>query len=951
MKRLPFFALFILSCLTSFVSQAQVVTLNPQFATQDDQVTVTFDATLGNGELVGETQVYAHTGVITNVSSSDTDWRHVQGTWGTPDASVQMTNLGNNKHSITYTISSFYNVPQNEEVQRLAFVFRNADGSAVGRSSDGSDIFVDIYPPNTFIGTITAPTAGTVIVDPIGTLDLEAASSAPADLKFFHEGVMIAEATNATSLSHTLDASLYGNGKFEITFTADDGTNTAQDNLFYITQGPPDVADPPAGIIDGINYIDDQTVILQLYAPGKGSAYVIGDFNNWEFDPLYFMKQTTSGDRYWIELTGLTPQQEYRFQYAVGNDLMRIADWYADKILDPWNDQYIDEVTYPNLIDYPSAFTTQPVSVFQTNQAPYNWTTAVDYDRPHPEKLVIYELLLRDFTEGHSYAELIDSLDYLERLGVNAIEFMPINEFEGNESWGYNPSFYFAPDKYYGSKDALKTLVDACHERGIAVILDIALNHSFGQSPMVRMYFDPSAGPYGQPTPDNPWFNETAKHDFNVGFDFNHESQDTKDFVDRVLNYWVDEFRIDGYRMDLSKGFTQNLTLGDIGAFGQYDASRVALLKRFADVHWNNHPESYIILEHFADNEEERELANYGFLLWGNINHEFNEATMGFSSNLEWADYKNRGWDDGHLVSYMESHDEERLMYRNQNFGNSGGDYDTKQLWTALRREEAAATMFFMLPGARMIWQFGEYGYDFSINRCVDGTIDESCRLANKPIVWEYLDNNDRKHLFQTYAALINLRNTFDPEVIDHESTLSGTTKRVHVSDVAGDGTNLLAVTNLNIIPKDVSPEFPHTGTWYEYFSGKTLFVENINQSIYLGPGDYRIYTDYPTETPEIITSSAELQATSIDEQAFPNPFSEETTFRFTLEQAGSVQLRITNLLGNTVYEERTAQAAGAQQISWNGNNQEAHKLPNGCYIYQINTAEGSLSGRVVLTR
>ncbi|NOZ04318.1 MAG: hypothetical protein GXO92_06915 [FCB group bacterium] len=101
---------------------------------------------------------------------------------------------------------------------------------------------------------------------------------------------------------------------------------------------------------------------------------------------------------------------------------------------------------------------------------------------------MIYELLVRDFIDRHDYQTLIDTLDYLEKLGINAIELMPINEFEGNSSWGYNPSFYFAPDKYYGTRQDLKLFIDECHRRGIAVIMDIVLNHTYGQSPLVSGY-------------------------------------------------------------------------------------------------------------------------------------------------------------------------------------------------------------------------------------------------------------------------------------------------------------------------------------------------------------------------------------------------------------------------------------------------------------------------------
>lgn len=99
---------------------------------------------------------------------------------------------------------------------------------------------------------------------------------------------------------------------------------------------------------------------------------------------------------------------------------------------------------------------------------------------------MVYELLVRDLgLENRNYQTLTDSLDYLANLGVTAIELMPINEFEGNDSWGYNPSFYFAADKAYGDRHSLKTFINECHNRGIAVIQDIALNHSFGQNPMV----------------------------------------------------------------------------------------------------------------------------------------------------------------------------------------------------------------------------------------------------------------------------------------------------------------------------------------------------------------------------------------------------------------------------------------------------------------------------------
>jgi hypothetical protein len=138
---------FYLSALLTFVvlgAKAQILTSSPAFPTQTDNITIYYDATSGNGDLTGVVPIYAHTGVITNLSSSDTDWQHVQGNWGQVDASVLMTPMGNNMHSITITPQTFYELGGGEVVSKLAFVFRNVDGSKECKNTDGSDIFIEL---------------------------------------------------------------------------------------------------------------------------------------------------------------------------------------------------------------------------------------------------------------------------------------------------------------------------------------------------------------------------------------------------------------------------------------------------------------------------------------------------------------------------------------------------------------------------------------------------------------------------------------------------------------------------------------------------------------------------------------------------------------------------------------------------------------------------------------
>jgi hypothetical protein len=722
---------------------AQIITTDPPFPTQNDVITIIYDASEGNQELMGVVPVFAHTGVISNYSSSDTDWQHVVGDWGTNDSDVLMDPQGNNIHTIEIQPSTFYALNGDEVVTHLAFVFRNQSGSLVGRNADGSDIFIPLYQAG-FNANIVSPAFNNSIINPNEDVNFVCEASSPATLTLTVNGIEVANELNATTLNYTFSESIAG--EYEVLYTADNGIETIEETIILLIVPEVNIAASPLGTIDGINYINTTAVRLQFFAPDKDYLFVIGDFNNWTYDLDYMMNRTPDGNTWWIDITGLTPGQEYRFQYYIGEDNMRVAEIYADKILDYWNDPWIDDNSYPNLIEYPVGLTSEPVSVLQTNQAVYNWTDG-SYQRPDKEKLIIYELLVRDFLEDGNYQTLLDTLDYLENMGINAIEFMPINEFEGNESWGYNPSFYFAPDKNYGPKSALKDFIDECHSRGIAVIMDIALNHSFGQNPMVRMYFDAEAGEYGEPTLDNPWFNPTPKHDFNVGYDFNHEQTRTRDFCKRVFEYWLEVYHIDGFRLDLSKGYTQVNTLGNTAQWGVYDQSRINILTDYFNHGQSVEPGSYFILEHFANNDEETVLANTGMMLWGNLNYQFNEASMGYSSDLNWGNYQQRGWNNAHLITYAESHDEERLMYKNLLFGNSAGGYDITDLNTALKRQELIHTLLIPLPGPKMIWQFGELGYDYSINTCSDGvTISENCRTDSKPIRWDYRDVEQRLH-------------------------------------------------------------------------------------------------------------------------------------------------------------------------------------------------------------
>lgn len=925
MKLIKIIALLIL--ITSGILNSQVLQWTPYFATRNDVITIDYDVTKGNGALIGVFPIFVHTGVITNLSRHPNDWRYVKTTWGSPVNQPPIQYIGNNIWRITINIPQYYGVPDSEDILRLAFVFRNADGSKVGRDVDGSDIFLPLYKPGLNVRFLNPIEKGTII-NTAQNFTITAVSAGSVNLKLYLNDSLIAQ-TDTFYLSRTL--MFFNYGRYNLRAVATDAQgNTKVDSNYFIVRAPIQTAPLPPGIQEGVNIVDSTSVILCLYAPHKNYVYVIGDFTNWEVDPAYYMRRTPDGNRYWIQINNLNPNLEYGYQYYIDGKL-KVADPFTEKVLDPWNDQYIPPTVYPNLKPYPFGKTTHLVSVFQINEQKYNWQVT-NFQRPDKTQLVVYELLVRDFLSTPNYKALADTLNYLKRLGVNAIELMPVNEFEGNESWGYNTTFYFAMDKYYGTKNDLKAFIDKAHQMGFAVIFDVVFNHNFGQSSLVRMWWDETNQ---RPAANSPYFNPVARHPYNVGYDFNHESQATKELVARALKFYIQEYKVDGFRFDLSKGFTQTNSGNDVGLWGQYDQSRINILKAYADTIWKYDSTAYVILEHFAVDSEEQVLTNYGMLSWGNLNYNYNEATMGWhdggKSDFTRISYKARGFSKPHLIGYMESHDEERLMYKNLMYGNSSGNYNIKNLATALERIKLAAAFFFTVPGPKMIWQFGELGYDYSI--------DYNGRTGPKPIRWGYFLDVNRNKLYKTFATLIDLRKSYAVfnRTTNFTTDFSGAVKRLWLNH---DSMNVAIVGNFDVVQRTVTPNFQNTGWWYNYFYGDSLNVTNTQMTINLQPGEFRIFTTkkLPLPEPGLLTSveyTNEILPSKFElYQNYPNPFNPVTYISYDLPIDTKVQLKVYNALGQeitTLVDE--FQKAGSYLKSFDASN-----LTSGVYFYRLLT-------------
>jgi 1,4-alpha-glucan branching enzyme len=952
-------------------SWAQLLSWTPSFPVENDAATnvvITVDATKGNLGLLSypsPDDVYVHIGVITNKSTSPNDWKYSLFTWGTTTTAAHCTSLGNNKwqYTITGGLRPFFGISDaTEHILKIAILFRSGDGSKAQRNADGSDMYVPVYDNTVVNVRFTDPLLQPLYVpqsEPLtktvgDNINLTAVANKASTMKLYLNGTLVQTAANATTISAS--PILTAGGNTVIVAEANDGTTSKTDTLRFFITGGITIAPLPAGVRDGINYETDNTAVtLVLYAPSKNRVTVIGEFtgSNWIEQTQYQMNKTPDGNYWWLRITGLTPGTEYAYQYLVDGNL-KIADPYAEKILDPYNnnDQNIPSSTYPNLKSYPTGSTTGIVSVLETAAPQYTWQVT-NFSRPDKRKLVIYELLVRDFLLAHDWNTLKDTLNYLQALGVNAIEIMPFNEFEGNNSWGYNPDFYFAPDKYYGPKLTLQRFIDSCHRKGIAVVMDIALNHSFGLSPMVQLYWDAANN---RPAADNPWFNPVAKHAFNVGYDMNHESLATRYFVSRVVEHWLTSYKIDGFRFDLSKGFTQTQTCDNTGnncnvsAWSAYDASRIAIWKRYYDTVQLKSPGSYSILEHFADNTEEIELANYGMLLWGNLNDSYAQASMGYTDrwDFSYGIYTVRGWTQPNLVTYMESHDEERLMYKNLQFGNSSGTYNVKDLSTALKRMEMCGAFLFTIPGPKMLWEFGELGYDYSINRCENGTIDNNCRLSPKPIKWDYLQDLQRKRLHDVFGALIGLRfHTLYKDVFITNQITRDLSNGFKWLQVTTDTSKICVIGNFDVVSQVANVTFQNAGTWYDYIDGSTITATGLAQIITLQPGEYHVYLNRNVVS-NIATpvSSIRAPADALSIRSNPNPVVKSSAIDVTVPETGRVEIYLLNVAGQklrAVYSGFLTR--GDHRIRFENNG----KLPAGLYVLQARTKTAAGTIKIIL--
>jgi len=883
--------------------------------------------------------------------SFDTNYQNSQdcptnGSWNNSnDLNKLSYNSGTDTYSLTFTPTSFYG---RTGIGRFGFLLKDKTGS----HQTSPDVFVNVGILNL---NLTNPAPNSLTTVPAGnSINITASTNVASTFQLKANGAVV-NTVSTPSQTYSYSYTVTQDANMELIAT-DASLNSK--NASFIFQTPRNVVTEaiPNWIKQGINYspTDQTRVGLALYAPYKNFVHVIGSFNNWAVDDAYLMKRdATNPDLYWIELTGLTPQQLYTFQYRT-NDLKKVADPYSPQILSSYDDQWISNTTYPNLAPFPAGQNFE-VSMFKTGQASYNWQIT-NFQRPAKEDLVVYELLLRDFTQEKNWQSLINKISYLKNLNINAIELLPIMEFEGNLSWGYNTSFHYALDKAYGTPEKFKEFVDLCHQNGIAVILDVAFNHATGRSPLARLWnIDPDGDGFGDIAANNPYFNQVPKHSYNVFNDFNHTSPATQYYVERTLKQWLTEYHIDGFRWDLTKGFTQNCSENDEACTNAYQQDRVDIMKNYADKQWAIDPNSYMIFEHLGTDAEEQQWANYriaegkGVMLWNKQTEPYNQNTMGYkeNSNYDRMNHTLHGFTNKHAVGYGESHDEERLMFKNLAYGAVNGNYNVTNLNTALERMKTFGATFFTIPGPKIIWQFGELGYEFSINRCADGSINSGCRTDEKPVAFTlgYDTNVNRKSVYDTWAKIINIRNTY-PVFKSNTYTVEsnnltndpdGLITRIYVYDNTIAGVkNVVVLANYTTSAQNVVPYFPYTGQWQNLMDNSISNFVSTTAPITLQPGEFRIFGNYSGAL-----STVDINATNkLSLQIADNPVKNGLA-QFIYHKAKNGEIIIFDMSGKKMDSFKLNQENGTYKLKAN--------YPAGTYLVHLRSETGTAIQKMII--
>ena len=550
----------------------------------------------------------------------------------------------------------------------------------------------------------------------------------------------------------------------------------------------------PIGINDGLN-IDGNNVIIALYAPGKEYVSITGSWNS-EFPNGEIMN--LSGDTLWWYQKELD-DGNYTYQYNLEG---------VKYVADPWSldVEWVDPFSGNESGNFQDAKT-----FFAIGEEEYTWNDDA-YIRPETKDLVIYELNVGDFLgqEGitGTYSEIINKIQsgYFNDLGINAIELMPINEFEGSYSWGYNTSYAMAPESSYGTPNDLKNLIDIAHQNNIAILLDVVYNHMWGSSPLFQLYHpldnyewdshDFSLCPYFDNAPSDWGYKLEHWHEVN-----GRQYRGWK-YVEDALKIWVEEYHVDGFRFD----YVDGIGWGDNNDGAAY----------YVDLLDNLDPSLILIAE--ADNASQINTTDFDSGWDYSYHHNLFDNILGIYVDVDNVTNHINAYNQGYgfvtgPINYIESHDENRLIYQSTEFQNHS-------LEEAYQRSMLGASILFTSHGVPMIYSGQEFAQNAPVRDAYGFPISQ-------PLQWSNLENENVQELNNHYKKLISLRNNYDilkEPPLELKYSSNSTNSIVYWR--ADENQKIVIAINLGIYPQVIDIEFPHNGEWNEYIGDTQIQID-----------------------------------------------------------------------------------------------------------------------------
>jgi len=335
---------------------------------------------------------------------------------------------------------------------------------------------------------------------------------------------------------------------------------------------------------------------------------------------------------------------------------------------------------------------------------------------------------------------------------------------------------------------------------------------------------------------------------------------------------------------------------------------------------------AYVILEHFCDASEEKELGNYGMMIWTRVNDQFYQSGMAVQTNSDFSGIlaKKAGWSYDNKMGYMESHDEERIAYKVLNFGNLATAKPTT-LQRQMQQLGLNAAFFFTLPGPKMVYEFGELGYDYSISSKRGVTdLNDGYRTDPKTLRWDYYDVAERKSLYDTYSKLLDFRKQYANSI-----TIGTLTTNISTSDwplrkikIDQNDMSFLLVGNFDASSTTlVNPGL--SGTWYDLMTGAQASTSLFN----LPAGQFKIFTSKKvTFSP---TAIKDIYGNLDIVKTYPNPVHDKLYF----DNNDVKSIMIYNLFGGIV-KNFTGIAGNSIDIS---------TLCSGLYLTKFQLSNGQL--------